>query len=279
MDKVASQLPTKPFIKWAGGKAQLLKKFENLFPARGSYQRYIEPFVGGGSVFFHLCPQRGVIADLNEDLINCYDSIKSDPSALMEKLLMPQFKNDKESFYEIRRKFNSGVLTGVERAAAFIYLNKTCFNGLYRVNNSGHYNVPFGKNKYSALFDKDNILGASSLLQNVVIKKASFAETCADAIRGDFVYFDPPYDSFKDVSPNFTKYTKTSFLKKEQEYLAENFKRLDKIGCKVMLSNADTPLINKLYHGYRIERISVTRFISADGGLRKPVAEVVVMNY
>ena len=268
-----------PFLKWAGGKSQLLAQFDKLLPAKDSYKRYIEPFIGGGALFFYLEPKEAIIADANQDLISAYKIIKTKPDDLIVILKELQAKHNNEFYKIIRDEFNAGVDDKVRRAALLIYLNKTCFNGLYRVNKKGHFNVPSGQHKKFS-FNEVNLERASQLLKNTDIKYEPFEKVLEYAKKGDFVYFDPPYYPVNETS-KFTAYTKDAFLEEAQEKLAEVFKKLDKRGCKVMLSNSDTKFIRDLYKDYKkyTAIVGAKRFINCMAEKRGEITEVVVRNY
>lgn len=268
-----------PFLKWAGGKSQLLEQFRELFPDDNSYNNYIEPFVGGGAVLFFLQPKNAIISDLNNDLINTYKIIKTNVNELIKILENFQKKHSKEFYLKLREEFNNKKVDNVRKAAILIYLNKTCFNGLYRVNKKGGFNVPFGQHK-KFNFKKEHLLKAGHLLQHVKIKHESFEKVLDNAKKGDFIYFDPPYYPVNETS-KFTTYTKEAFLEEEQKKLAEIFKKLDKKGCKVMLSNSDTKFIRDLYKDYKKYTVTVSakRFINCIAEKRGEVSEVVVRNY
>ena len=268
-----------PFIKWAGGKSQLLAQFDKLLPPKESYKRYIEPFIGGGALLFYLKPESAVISDLNKDLIETYKIIKTDYAELTKFLNDYQKKHSKEFYFKVRAEFNSDKLDKIKKAAALIYLNKTCFNGLYRVNKKGEFNVPFGQHKNFS-FNEGNLKRVSELLKDVEIKNEPFDKVLDYAKKGDFVYFDPPYYPVNETS-KFTTYTKEAFLEDEQIRLAEVFKKLDKRGCKVMLSNSDTKFIRDLYKDYKkyTAVVNAKRFINCIAEKRGEVAEVVVRNY
>lgn len=266
-----------PFLKWAGGKSQLLEQFKVLFPKEGTYKRYIEPFIGGGAVFFYLEPKEAVISDLNKDLINAYKILKNNPQELIFLLKKYEKKHSKEFYLKIRNEYNFGKLNKINKAAHLIYLNKTCFNGLYRVNSKGEFNVPFGQHK-KFIVNEEGLLSASKILKRTKIDHADFTQVLKTAKKGDFVYFDPPYYPL-NASSNFTTYTKENFLEKEQEKLKEIFKELDSRGCMLMLSNSDTPYIRKLYKKWNITKVSAKRFINCIAEKRGDVSEVVVRNY
>jgi len=266
-------------IKWAGGKKQLLEQFKQFFPEK--IERYFEPFVGGGTVAFFLLQNHPEIkkiflSDINEELIITYNSVKNNIDKLISLLKEYKLKHNKEFYYKIRAK-DVKRLTPVQIAARFIYLNRTCFNGLYRVNSKGGFNVPIGSYKNPTICNEEDLREISKLLQKDDIIVAQFYDTVKKAKKGDFIYFDPPYYPIKKDS--FTTYTKDNFLEKEQEKLKEVFAELDKKGCRVMLSNSDTPFIRKLYKDYKINTVLATRMINCDGKNRGKINEVVITNY
>jgi len=267
-----------PFVKWAGGKSQLIDQYSAFFPPRYKYERYFEPFVGGGAVFFHLRPEKAILSDLNKDLINCYQIIKKQVVKLIEILKEYQIRHTENFYYKIRDDYNSQILNNIERVAAFIYLNKTGFNGLYRVNNKGGFNVPLGSYKSPSIFDENNLMAVSKLLKNADLYAMPFENILSYIKSNDFIYFDPPYYPLNKTS-KFTNYTKDAFLENEQERLADVFKQLDKKGCKIMLSNSDTKFIKKLYRGYRIKLVKANRFINCIGDKRGPINELIIFNY
>jgi len=266
------------FIKWAGGKRQLLEQFKPLLPQK--IERYFEVFVGGGAVLFdiikHYNPKYVFISDVNEELINCYKVIKEDVEELIELLKKYKKKHNKETYYKVRAK-NTKPLNNVSRASRFIYLNKTCFNGLYRVNSKGGFNVPMGSYKNPAICQEKELREISKLLQNVEIKVMGFEEITKLVKKNDFIYFDPPYYPIKKSS--FTTYTKGNFLEDEQKQLREVFSKLDKKGCKVMLSNSNTKFIKDLYEGYKRRFVKASRMINCNGKGRGKINELVITNY
>jgi len=274
MKKVS--IPT--FVKWAGGKKQLLEQFKPFFPKK--INRYIEPFVGGGAVLFFVLkeykPKEVFIFDINEELITAYEVIRDDLENLIKELNKLKKLHNKEHYYQIRAE-NPQLLSKLTRASRFIYLNKTCFNGLYRVNSKGGFNVPIGSYKNPLICPEEDLREISKLLQNVRIINGDFEECLKYSKKGDFVYFDPPYYPLKKSS--FTTYTKNNFLEKEQEKLKEVFSKLDKKGCKVMLSNSDTKFIKDLYKIYKISFVRASRMINCDGKNRGKINEVVITNY
>jgi len=273
----------KPFVKWVGGKRQLLKQFRDLglYPPENFdpiTNTFFEPFVGGGAVFFDLLPETAYLSDLNNELVVTYNVIKNDVENLIESL--KKHKLDKEYFLKIRAQ-NPEKLSDLNTASRFIYLNRTCFNGMYRVNSKGGFNVPFGKYTNPLICDENNLRKASKALKNVEIKKQDYKEVLKKARKGDFVYFDPPYYPVSKTA-SFTSYTSESFLDKEQIELRDTFVELHKRGCFVMLSNSDTPFINKIYSepkGLRITKVQAGRAINSDASKRGKITEVLVTNY
>ena len=273
-----NRVPT--FVKWAGGKKQLLGQFEKFFPKK--IERYFDPFVGGGAVAFyllktHLEIKKIYLSDINEELIITYNALKNNIEELISLLKEYKSKHNKEFYYQIRAE-DVKKLSKVQIAARFIYLNKTCFNGLYRVNSKGGFNVPMGSYKNPAVCSEDELREISKLLQKDDVAVKQFYDSVKEAKSGDFVYFDPPYYPLNEKS-SFTTYTKDNFLEKEQEHLAKTFKELDKRGCKVMLSNSDTNFIKSLYKEYTINLVSARRMINCDATKRGIINEVVVTNY
>lgn len=271
----------KPFVKWAGGKRQIIDELKKYIPEE--FETYYEPFVGGGALLFELSPKKAVINDCNEELMNVYRVLcDEDKFKKMCKVLNTyEIKHSEEFFYELRGKDKSksfDKLSDYTRAARTIYLNKACFNGLYRVNSKGEFNVPFGKKIKVNTYEGSNLITVSNYLtiNDIKILSCDFEEAVGDAKKGDFVYFDPPYDS--DTS-TFNSYTEDGFNKDEQRRLAEVFKELDKKGVYVMLSNHNTILVNELYKDYNINVIHAKRNINANGKKRGKVEEVIITNY
>ncbi|MFX0071778.1 MAG: DNA adenine methylase [Candidatus Hermodarchaeota archaeon] len=266
-----------PFLKWAGGKRQLIFQMKKYFPK--NFSTFIEPFVGGGAVFFHLLPEKGVLIDINKELINCYIVIKNNVLELIE--LLKNHKNEKEYYYRIREKDRNleqyKNLSDVEKASRILYLNRCCYNGLYRVNKKGQFNVPFGRYKNPNFCDKENLLAVSKSLRNIEIIHGSFELCLKFANKGDFVYFDPPYHPLTQTA-NFTSYSKEKFGKKSQTLLFNVFKSLDERGCKLMLSNSYNKFILELYRDYRIEFLNAKRAINSAADKRGKIKEVLVLN-
>jgi DNA adenine methylase len=282
IEKIIKDKP-KPFVKWVGGKRQLLEQFKsnNLYPPAKFNPKtgsYFEPFVGGGAVFFDLLPKKAYLSDLNKELVITYNVIKNDVESLIKSL--KKHKNTKEYFLNMRSK-KVETLSDLEIASRFIYLNKTCFNGMCRVNSKGEFNVPFANNKNPLICDEDNLKKVSKALKSVQIKNQDYKEVLKKAKKGDFIYFDPPYYPVSKTA-SFTSYNKESFLDKEQIELRDVFVSLKKRGCFVMLSNSDTPFINKIYSGFKgikINKVQAGRAINSDGTKRGKISEVLVNNY
>lgn len=276
----------KPFVKWVGGKRQLIKQFRdmNLYPPYAfnlEKATYFEPFVGGGAMFFNLLPKKAVLSDMNLELVTTYNVIKEDVDGLIKKLKEHKNKNSKEYFLKVRAQ-DVLKLSDVNIAARFIYLNRTGFNGLYRVNRNGGFNVPYASNKNPLICDEINLRKAHDAMKNTKILHEDYKKVLAKAKEGDFIYFDPPYYPVNKTS-SFTSYTKEGFLEKEQTELKDTFLELHKRGCYVMLSNSDTKFINDLYSGLdnkiKIHKVLAGRAINSKGSGRGKIKEVVVINY
>ncbi len=263
----------KPLIKWAGGKSQLLPQLQPLFPK--SFRTYHEPFLGGGAVFFHLLPEKAVLIDNNVELINFYLVVRDHLEDLLADL--PKHRNEAAYYYSIR-EMDPEKMDPVQRASRFLYLNKTGYNGLWRVNRQGKHNVPFGRYKNPKIVNEENLRLVSAVLKRAKILLADFSEVLSFARPGDFVYFDPPYHPLSETA-NFTGYTAESFAKEDQVRLSQVFRELDRRGCLVMLSNSDTPLIKELYRGYNIQVVYAKRAINCRPDRRGPVSELVIRNY
>ncbi len=280
--KILEEKP-KPFVKWVGGKRQLLKQFRllNLYPPANfdpKLNKYFEPFVGGGAVFFDLLPEKAELSDLNEELVITYNVIKNDVDGLIKSL--KKHKYEKEYYLKVRAK-NPKELSDVEVASRFIYLNRTGFNGMYRVNSKGGFNVPFGRYNNPIICDEKNLRRVSKSLQKVSINHQDYKEVLKNAKKGDFIYFDPPYYPISKTA-SFTSYTAESFLEKEQTELRNTFAELHKRGCFVMLSNSDSPFINKIYSeipSAKITKVEAGRAINSKGSKRGKITEVLVTNY
>jgi len=271
------QQETYPIVKWVGGKRQLM--FELLKNMPENYNRYFEPFIGGGALFFELQPDNAYISDMNEELINLYKVVRDN----VEELITDLQKHDisKEYFMEIRnidRTEEYENWSDVQKASRFIYLNRTCFNGMYRVNSKGEFNVPFGHYKNPRILDENNLINCSNLLQKTEIKHADFSKILKKVKKGDFVYFDPPYVPLSETS-SFTSYTKDGFDMDMQFKLRDVCDELDSMGVKFLLSNSDTKLVNELYENYNIKKVFASRQINANADGRGKITEVLVRNY
>lgn len=276
--KQASTIPNlkgaRPFLKWAGGKTQLLPELVRRMPRFSG--RYFEPFLGGGALFFHLAPEQAVIRDTNREIINCCRVIRDKVDALIERLSSMRY--DKDEYYRIRAEDPEDMSSPVDRAARTIYLNRTGFNGLYRVNSNGKFNVPMGRYKNPTICDEKNLKACAVTLSKADIEVASF-ETVADAATPeDFVYLDPPYIPVSKTA-HFTAYQQGGFSMGDQAKLAETFEALTRKGVPCMLSNSDVPWINEAYREYRIRRVKAVRAVNSKASARGAVSEVIVTNY
>lgn len=263
-------------MKWAGGKAQLLSQMEPFFPK--DFRTYFEPFLGGGAVFFHLRPVAAVLSDSNPELINAFAMVRDDPEGLMEELDFHFPRRKEEQYFYAVRAQDPAALSPVQRAARTIFLNKTCFNGLYRVNSDGRFNVPWGGYKNPTLYNRENLLAANALLKGRKLLLSDYRKACARAKVGDFVYLDPPYHPLSETS-QFTGYTKEDFGSRQQRQLAETCRRMDKRGVLFMLSNSATPLVRSLYEGFQARVLRAKRAINSKGTGRGAIDELLVTNY
>lgn len=268
-----------PFLKWVGGKRQLMGDIEPLLPTKIS--TYYEPFIGGGAVFLNQQPKKAVINDYNAELINVYQVVRDDVEALIQDLATHQ--NEPEYFYSIRaqdRQEGFDQLSALKRASRVIYLNKTCFNGLYRVNSSGEFNTPFGRYKSPNIINETVLRAVSNYLQNndIQLLSGDFEEALKGARKGSFVYLDPPYDPISKSS-NFTGYVEGGFGTDQQERLRDVCLRLDRKGVKFLLSNSATSLVKSLYRDFEIIEVGAKRQINSVASKRGEVTEVLVRNY
>lgn len=291
----------KPFIKWAGGKTQLLTQFENILPhnlEEAEHFTYIEPFVGGGAMLFHMLQKytnigRVIINDINPNLITAYRVIRDTPERLITdlKMLQREFRQNsneearKEYFLRIRKSYNEDTHNDVTNTAMFIFLNRTCFNGLYSVNSKGYFNVPFGKYTNPTICDEELLLEDSKILQNVEILCGDYTLIERYVDNNTFIYFDPPYRPLSTTS-SFTSYSKENFDDTEQTRLAHFFARLSRYGCKMMLSNSDCCAQNpndtffeNLYGNFIIDKVHASRFVNAIPSKRGKLTEILVRNY
>lgn len=271
-----------PVVKWAGGKRQLLEPIRERAPRR--YNRYFEPFFGGGAVFFNLQPKKVTVNDINSALMSLYQRIKEDPEGIIcavnevDQGMPSEKKSAGEYFYERRDRYNELIGRGnfsLESDALMLFLNKHCFNGLYRVNSKGMFNVPFNGSTRRSI-NKDNIRAVSKALQDATLLNTDFEAACEAASAGDFLFLDSPYAPVK--ADTFQDYTKEGFSKEDHERLATLFKNLDSRGCFVMLTNHDTPLIRSLYEGYHTDVVPVRRAINSDA-TKRTGTEVIITNF
>ncbi|HEU5055467.1 MAG TPA: DNA adenine methylase [Kofleriaceae bacterium] len=265
-----------PIVKWAGGKSRLCDELIARSPRR--YRRYLEPFLGGAALFFRLAPRFGVLSDCNADLINMYRCVAWNVEAVIKRLARHRADHDEAHYYRMRERWNTaGELSAdVDRAAAFIYLNKTCYNGLWRVNSRGQFNVPVGRYDEPSIFDPAAMRAASKLLQRAEIAACHFRDAAEQARAGDFVYFDPPYHPLSETA-NFTSYTAGSFGADDQRELADIARALVRRGCAVMVSNSDTDFIRDLYRGFRIDAVDCSRAINSKASARGPQRELIIL--
>ena len=293
----------KPFVKWAGGKGSLIPQLKNFYPfglENETINKYVEPFVGGGAVLINILQKYNIkeayAFDINIDLINCYNVIKNNVEELIRELDVKEkeFKKledeDRQTyFYNVRKEYNSYKITenelSVKRAGEFIFLNRTCFNGLYRVNKNGEFNVPCGKYKNPTICDSSNLRNLSFLIRNVDFQYGDYTKSEKYIDNNTFVYFDPPYRPLS-ITSGFTSYTKEDFNDENQKELANFFRRLDKKEAKLMLSNSNPKNTNKndtffekIYKGFNINEISAKRMINSNVKGRGEISELLITNY
>jgi DNA adenine methylase len=267
----------RPFVKWAGGKSQLLSHLRHYLPAR--FNRYWEPFLGGGAFFFSTAPVSAVLSDINEDLIATYKVVQGNVEALIAEL--QEHRYEREYFYSVRnwdRQEGFHESSAVKRAGRFVYLNRTCFNGLHRVNSRGYFNVPFGRYSNPKIVDAENLRRCSKALKNADIRLASYLSIESEVEQGDLVYFDPPYVPIS-VTSSFTSYTKDGFGFEDQIALRDMCLRLADRGVFVLLSNSASPFVEALYDGFTIHRVGAARAINSKAHKRGPVDELIITSY
>ena len=281
--KQEKKLNIHPFVKWAGGKTQLLSTINEYLPKQ--INRYFEPFIGGGALLFNIQPKEAFVNDSNTDLMETFKCFKNNKlfKELKERLIEHENNHSEDYYLKIRgldRETNYNDLPITEKAARLIYLNKACFNGLYRVNSNGFFNVPSGKKEKVNCFDRKNFedLHAYFMNSNIHISNVDFEEVVKDAKQGDFVYFDPPYDTWEEKA-SFTSYSKDNFNKEDQARLAKVFAELSNKGVYVMLSNHNTKYIRELYKDFNIRVVNAKRMINSNGTGRGNVEEVIITNY
>lgn len=278
---MSNNVKVAPFLKWAGGKRQLLNQIKERMPKE--YNDYYEPFIGGGAVLFELQPEKATINDINTSLINVYRQVKDNTEEFIElvkKLDSEMWEDGKEYYLDIREKYNDKLLKkeyDLELAALFTFMNKHCFNGLYRVNKKGLFNVPYNKSRRTSI-EEDDVRETAKYLKTVNILEGDFEEACKGAKKGDFIFFDSPYAPLNPTS--FEAYTKEGFDVESHKRLAKLYDELTERGCYCMLTNHNTEFINELYSnkGYKIDVVSVKRMINSDASNRKG-EEVIICNY
>ena len=270
-----------PVVKWVGGKRQLLEDIVPLIPK--TFTTYVEPFIGGGAVLFDVQPKKAIINDFNHELINIYRVIKDNPSELILALEKHEELNSEEYFYKIRSLDRSrcyGEMNEIEKAARIIYLNKTCYNGLFRVNRAGQFNSPYGKYKKPNIVNRPVVLAMSKYFNenNIKIIDGDYKLALKNLRKGAFVYFDPPYMPIS-TSSSFTGYTENGFDENQQVKLKEECDKLNSKGIKFLLSNSDHPFIRELYKDYKIVTVKAKRSINSNGNKRGEITEILVRNY
>ena len=263
----------KAILKWAGGKRSLLEAILSTFPADYRSRPFHEPFLGGGAVFFKLKPQKGTVNDVNPRLVNFYKIVRDSPEKLIAKA--KKFPYNRDSYYALRDKFNDEKLSPVEDAALLLYLNKTSYNGLYRVNSRGRFNVPFGRYRNPTIVHEEDIRGASEALSKIEIYNEDFSYILKAAKWGDLVYLDPPYEPVSHTS-NFNTYSPTGFPWEEQVRLSETIRELDERGVLFVLSNSEP--VKKLYEGFNVTTVRANRSINTKATARGPVNEIIATN-
>ena len=270
-----------PVLKWAGGKTQLLEQIAMRMPK--TYNRYFEPFIGSAAVLFSIAPEKAFINDINIQLINLYQQLKTNSEAVTTVVNeLDAMPGSKEFYYSVREHYNRKIMLNAldaESAAMMIWINKHCFNGLYRVNSKGLFNVPYNNRINGKSIDESNIIAISEYFKNsdIVINCTDFEVFCSEVQAGDFVYFDSPYVPVSSTA-NFTDYTKAGFTYEDHKRLSELFRRLDKLGAKLLLSNHDVALVHELYNGYNIQSLKVKRMINRNANNRTG-KEVLITNY
>jgi DNA adenine methylase len=267
-------MPSRPFLKWAGGKNKLIQQYIPYFPKQ--FKTYYEPFLGGGAVFFYLNPSSAALTDINAELVNAYRCVRDNVEELIVILEEHQLKHGKDYYYKVRQ---GNCATNLEKAARLIYLNKTCYNGLYRENSKGEFNVPIGKYKNPKICNSTLLRSVSAALQTAQINVRPF-EDILDRVSScdDFVYFDPPYHPISSTS-NFTAYSRYSFSSDDQIRLKHVFAELAERGVKVMLSNSDCQFIRELYKDFNISSITASRLINSKALKRGKISEVLITSY
>jgi DNA adenine methylase len=265
-----------PFLRWAGGKRQIVRELIDLLPADIDGRLYREPFLGAGALFFALRPKRAVLSDANDHLMKSYEYVRDDWKNVARYLGQHAVRNSQSYYYQVRKTYNGSAYSAAQ-AARFIYLNKTCFNGIFRVNRKGQFNVPYGWKEPPAIPTADDLRKVADALCGAELQTASFESVLAGVAPRDFLFLDPPYPPLNGTA-YFTHYTTGRFNRIDQEWLAGWVRRLDAKGCHFMMTNADTDKIRRLYRGFHFTRLPVTRFITCKS-VRHKVKELVITNY
>jgi len=276
LSTIEKKITAKPFLKWAGGKRQILPHLLKLLPKDIKQRNYWEPFLGGGALFFALDPVNAVLSDANMHLIMTYKYVRDDPELVFRYLSMHMRQDCESYYYKVRDLYNKSEPSSAQ-AARFIFLNKACYNGIFRVNQKGLFNVPYGRHEKPSIPSISQLKRASKTLRSKDLMTGSYEKILKNVKKGDFIYLDPPYPPLNGTS-HFTYYTTDKFGENEQQKLAETVKHLDAIGCLFMLSNAATQKIKKLYKRFVYKILPVTRFITCKK-IRHEVKEIIVRNY
>lgn len=274
----------RPFLKWVGGKSRLIPELSRHYPK--TFGTFFEPFVGGGAMYFSLRPDKAHINDMNAVLTNTYIHIRDNLGKMIEELEslqdiyweLPNIDSKKEFYLEKRDLFNGMISDELDKSVLLIFLNKTCFNGMYRENSKGGFNVPFGKHDKPKIADTKNLQSVSRALKHTTVTTGSYEESVKTAKPGDFIYFDPPYHPLS-TSSSFTSYQAGGFTAEDQEKLRNTFKKLSDMGCYVMLSNSNAPLIKELYKDFNIHEILAARSVNSVGTGRGKIVELFITNY
>lgn len=266
-----------PILKWAGSKRRLVPELLARMPKK--YGRYYEPFAGGAALFFALSPDRATLGDINTDLVSVYKAVATEPAAVVRGLRRHAAAHTARHYYDLRDRWRRRASwSSARRASAFIYFNRTCFNGLWRVNRAGDFNVPMGRYDNPTICEPENLKAAYAALQSAELKSGDFRSTIADAERGDVVYFDPPYVPVSRTA-NFTSYSSGGFSLDDQRSLADTARELVARGIHVIVSNSDTPMVRKLYVGFRLDTVKVARSINSDVSGRGEIAELIITGH
>ena len=267
-----------PVVKWAGGKTKLLPELLARLPRQ--WNRYYEPFAGGAALFFRLAPADAVLGDLNADLMMMYRGLAAEPAAVTRSLRIHQQRHSAEYYYETRARWNARRTswTPAARASSFIFLNRSCFNGLWRVNRAGEFNVPFGRYVNPPICMPDALVAAHAVLRRAELRTGDYRAILHDSAPGDLVYLDSPYDPVS-ATANFTGYAAGGFGAEDQRALAATARQLVARGCHVVLTNSDTPLIRSLYDGFQLDRVTCARSINSKGDGRGKVDELIIRGY